>query len=65
MMKVEDDQNSEHGKEFEMKFQQLMKDCQNERATRKRQRSSAGEQLTSIRNELSDASSSSEDDEGE
>jgi hypothetical protein len=56
--KVEEDQNSKHGKEFEMKFQRLMKDCQTELASRKSECSSAGDQLTSIQNELSDASSS-------
>jgi len=55
--------NSEHGKEFEMKFQQLMKDHQTEQASRKSQCSSAGKQLMSIRNKLSDTSSSSKDDE--
>jgi len=34
MTKVEEDQNSKHGKEFETKFQQLMKDCQTEQASR-------------------------------
>lgn len=64
MSKVEEDRNSIHGKEFETKFQQMMKDQQTERDSRKRRRTStsAGEQLTSIRNELSDASFSSEDD---
>jgi hypothetical protein len=63
MMKVKEDQNSKHGKEFETKFQQLIKDCQTERASRKRQRSSTSEQLMSIQNEMSNASSSSKDDE--
>jgi hypothetical protein len=63
MTKVEEDQSSKHGKEFEMKFQQLMKDHQTERASRTRQCSNARKQLTSIWNELSNASISSKDDE--
>jgi hypothetical protein len=58
MMKVEDDQNSEDGKKFEKNFQQLMKECNQ---ARKRCRPRATEQITSIRNDLSDASTSGDE----
>jgi predicted HNH restriction endonuclease len=55
MMRVEDDRNSEDGKKFEKNFQQLMKECNQ---ARKRSRPRATEQITSIQNDLSDASTS-------
>jgi predicted HNH restriction endonuclease len=55
MMKVEDDQNSDDGKKFEKNFQQLMKECNR---ARKRCCPRATEQITSIQNDLSDASTS-------
>lgn len=58
MTKVETDRNSEEGKKFEKTFQQLMKERQ---GARKRRRQNAIEQITSIRNELSDASTSGDD----
>jgi hypothetical protein len=58
MTKVEDDQNSEDGKKFEKNFQQLMKECD---GARKRHRPSATEQITSIRNDMSDASTSGDE----
>jgi hypothetical protein len=62
MVKVKEDRNSDHGKQFEEKFQQLMKDrLAADQVSRKRGRVSITEQLTTITNELSDASSSSED----
>jgi hypothetical protein len=63
-VKVKEDQDSDHGKEFEGRFQQLMKARQlsADQASRKRKRVSATMQLSSITNELSDASSSDKDD---
>jgi predicted HNH restriction endonuclease len=58
MTKVEDNQNSEDGKKFEKNFQQLMKECD---GARKRHRPSATKQITSIRNDLSDASTSGDE----
>jgi hypothetical protein len=59
MMKVEDDRNSEDGKKFEKNFQQLMKEwCD---GARKRCRPSATKYITSIRNDLSDASTSGDE----
>jgi hypothetical protein len=59
-VKVKEDQDSNHGKEFEGRFQRLMKAHQlsADQASRKRKRVSATTQLSSITNELSDASSS-------
>jgi hypothetical protein len=63
-VKVKEDQDSDHGKEFEGRFQQLMKARQlsADQVSRKRKRVSATMQLSSITNELSDASSSDKDD---
>jgi hypothetical protein len=63
-VKVKEDRDSNHGKEFEGRFQRLMKARQlsADQASRKRKRVSATAQLSSITNELSDASSSDEDD---
>jgi hypothetical protein len=64
-VKVKEDRDSNHGKEFEGRFQRLMKARQlsADQASRKRKRVSATtrRQLSSITNELSDASSSDED----
>jgi hypothetical protein len=63
-VKVKEDRDSNHGKEFEGRFQQLMKARQlsgANQASRKRKRVSATTQLSSITNELSNASSSDED----
>jgi len=51
--KVKEDQDSNHGKQFEGRFQQLMKTRQlsADQASRKRKRASATEQLASITNE--------------
>lgn len=55
MSKVQEDRASEHGKEFETKFQTQMR----AQGSRKRRRTtSAGEHLLSIANELSDVSDS-------
>ena len=59
MTKVEDDRNSEDGKKFEKNFQHLMKERYD--GGRKRRRPSASEQITSIRNDLSDASTSGDE----
>jgi hypothetical protein len=59
MTKVEEDRNSENGKKFEKRFQQLMKE--RDAGGRKRRRPSATEQITSIRNDLSDASTSGDE----
>jgi hypothetical protein len=63
-VKVKEDRDSNHGKEFEGRFQRLMKACQlsANQASKKRKCVSATAQLSSITNELSDASSSDEDD---
>jgi hypothetical protein len=63
-VKVKEDQDSNHGKEFEGRFQRLMKARQlsADQASRKRKHVSATAQLSSITNELRDASSSDEDD---
>jgi hypothetical protein len=58
MTKVEDDQNSEDGKKFDKSFQQLMKEHD---GARKRCRPSATKQITSIQNDLSDASTSGDE----
>jgi hypothetical protein len=62
-VKVKEDWDSNHGKEFEGRFQRLMKARQlsANQASRKRKRVSATTQLSSITNELSNASSSNED----
>jgi hypothetical protein len=61
-VKVKEDQDSNHGKEFEGRFQRLMKACQlsANQASRKRKCVSATTQLSSITNKLSDALSSDE-----
>ena len=59
MTKVEEDRNSEDGKKFEKTFQQLMKE--RDAGAIKRRRPSATEQITSIRNDLSDASTSGDE----
>jgi hypothetical protein len=63
-VKVKEDQDSNHGKEFEGRFQRLMKARQlsADQASRKRKCVSATAQLSSITNEMSDALSSDEDD---
>ncbi len=62
MEKVKEDKNSEHGKQFDGRFQQLMKDqLAADQVSRKRWCVSTSKQLTTIWNELSDASSSSKD----
>jgi len=62
-VKVQEDRDSDHGKQFEGRFQRLMKARQlsADQASRKRKRVSATEQLSSITNELSDASSSGDE----
>ena len=60
MTKVKEDRSSERGKEFEANFQRLMKE--RSRGSRKRRRpSSTSEQITSIQNDLSDASTSGDE----
>jgi hypothetical protein len=63
-VKVKEDRDSNHGKEFEGRFQRLMKARQlsADQASRKRKHVSATTQLSSITNELSNASSSDEGD---
>jgi predicted HNH restriction endonuclease len=58
VIKVEDDQNSEDRKKFEKNFQQFMKECNR---ARKRCRPRATKQITSIQNDLSDASTSGDE----
>jgi len=62
-VKVKEDRDSDHGKEFDGRFQRLMKARQlsADQASRKRKRVSATEQLSSITNKLSDASSSEDE----
>ena len=61
--RVKVDRDSDLGKQFDGTFQRLMKARQlsADQASRKRKRTSATAQLLSITNELSDASSSDED----
>lgn len=62
-VKVKEDRDSDQGKQFEGRFQQLMKarKLSADQASRKRKRVSAAAQLLSITNELSDDDSSSDD----
>jgi hypothetical protein len=62
-VKVKEDRDSNHGKEFEGRIQQLMKARQlsADQASRKRKHVSATAQLSSITNKLSNASSSDKD----
>ena len=59
LMKVKEDRSSEDGKNFEANFQRLMKE--KNRGARKRRHPSAAEQITSIQNDLSDVSASSDE----